>query len=436
VQICGNRCQIRKSFPEDRVSTERPRTRVKDEGSDKASGKMFNRRLRIFAALLLLASPVLLSQANKPWIIGIVEPLSGPLATEGTRRDKVNKMWVADINAKGGIAGRKVQLDICDDEGKPEKAVVCARGMIDKGVVMIFSNSPTASTRAIQPLVRQGPPLIIPSPNVMPSGDSYGFQVSSSAETNTEAIASYLDQSGVHKIGMVATTDASGEAEVKSAEKVFASHHIELKLARIDLRATDASTQLATVAGPDVRVVYVSYSGGGAITVVKSYRNLGLRQPLIVSYGNVSQAFVQLVKDIKPPRLLAVGVIGLVPELVKNADQRNRTKAFMDAYLKQYGEPVDQLNLNARAQIDVAEAILRNVANPYDFSKVKNFLESTSLEGTRTEHFSPTNHVGPGPGDVTVVELKDGRWIKAGPIGGTDSSAALLPQFALARFAK
>src|SRR5580704_101776 len=99
-----------------------------DEGSDTASWKMLDRRLGVLAALFLLTSPTFFGQSNKPWIIGVVEPLSGPLATEGTRRDKVNKMWVDDINAKGGIAGRKIQLDVCDDEGKPEKAVVCARG--------------------------------------------------------------------------------------------------------------------------------------------------------------------------------------------------------------------------------------------------------------------------------------------------------------------
>src|SRR5207247_417978 len=124
------------------------------------------------------------AQSNQSWLIGIVEPLSGPLATEGSRRDKVNKMWAEQINAQGGIAGRKVELMICNDEARPEKSVACARDMLDKKVTMILSNSPTASSRAIQPLVRQGPPLIIPSPNVMPAPDSYGFQISTTTETN------------------------------------------------------------------------------------------------------------------------------------------------------------------------------------------------------------------------------------------------------------
>ena len=95
------------------------------------------------------------AQAGKPWLVGQVAPLTGPAATVGTRLDRTVKMWVEDVNATGGINGRKVELTTCNDENRPEKAVACARDMIDKGAVMIFGNTLTASLRAIQPLVRQ-----------------------------------------------------------------------------------------------------------------------------------------------------------------------------------------------------------------------------------------------------------------------------------------
>lgn len=374
----------------------------------------------VFAAVLIVISllPVheIAAQSNPPWRIGIVEPLSGPLATEGTRRDKVNKMWAEDINAQGGIQGRPVELVICNDEGRPEKSVACARDMLAKNVAMILSNSPTASSRAIQPLVRQGPPMIIPSPNVLPPPDSYGFQISTTTENNNTAIARFLSENGVRKLGMVVATDASGEAEVAAARKVYQAHNIELTVARIDPRATDASTQLATVAGPDVPVLYVSYSGGGAATVVKSYKTLGLRQPMIVSYGNVSNTFVQLIKDVMPSRLLAVGVLGLAPDLLKDPEQQKRVREFVAAYTKRYNEPADQLSLNARAELDVVEAILRNFPNPYDFPAVKRYLETTPINGTRFKGFSPSSHIGPGPDDIMIVEWKNGRWAKADPI--------------------
>ena len=380
---------------------------------------MTRRLLRSFtlSALAALVLPGAASaQAHKPWIIGEVAPLTGPAATVGTRLNKAVKMWVDEVNAAGGIEGRKLDHRTCNDENRPEKAVACARDMIDQGAVILFGNTLTASLRAMQPLVRNGPILLIPSPNVVPGPDTYGFQVSPSDEGITQSVANYLKANNLKKIGMVAATDTSGEVGVASANKVFAAEKIELLLARIDLRATDASTQLANVARDDVRVIYSSYSGGGAITVVKSLQNLGLKQPLIVSYANISDSFVQLVKDVKPPRLLGTAAASIVPDTLKDPGERARSKAFIQNYTKKYSEPADMINLLGRAATDVADAILRKTPNPSDYPAVKKWLESNVVESVHNQKFSPTSHVGVDSSAVIIVELKDNVWVPADPI--------------------
>ena len=372
------------------------------------------KKLLVFTAAATLAVP--LDAQEKTWLIGEVAPLTGPAATVGTRLNNVSKMWVEEVNAKGGINGRKLELATCNDENRPEKAVACARDHIDKGAVMIFGNSLTASLRAIQPLVRQGPILLIPSPNVVPPADSYGFQVSPTDRHLTEAIANYMKANKLTKMGMVAATDASGEVGVESAKKVFGDQKLELKLARIDLRATDATTQLAQVAGSDVKLVYSSYTGGGAVTVVKSFKILGLPQPLMVSYGNMSEAFVALIRDVKPARLMGTSVAALVPELLADPGERQRAQAFLVAYAKRYQERPDMINLLGKAAVDVAEAALRNVKNPMDFAAVKKYLESTPIPSIQNQRFSPTNHVGLDASKVIIVELKGEGWSKADPI--------------------
>ena len=190
----------------------------------------------------LLALECATAQSQKPWIVGQIAPLTGPAATVGTRVDQSTQLWVDEVNAAGGIRGRKVELINCNDENRPERAVACARDMIDKGAVIILGNALTASIRAIQPLTRQGPIFIIASPNVVPSADSFGFQVSPSDEVITELVAEFMKANDLSKIGMVAATDASGEVGVESARKVFPKYKIDLAVERIDLRATDAST--------------------------------------------------------------------------------------------------------------------------------------------------------------------------------------------------
>jgi len=372
------------------------------------------KRNLLFLALAAIASAH--AQTARPILIGEVAPLTGPAATVGTRLNKASQLWAEEVNAKGGINGRKIELATCNDEGRPDKAAACLRDFQEKGAVMIFGNSLTASLRAMQPLVKNGPLLLIPSPNVVPPADSYAFQVSPSDLHLTEAIAKYMKENGLSKIGMVAATDASGEVGVESAKKVFNDQKMELRLARIDLRATDASTQLASVAGPDIKLVYSSYTGAGAATVVKSFKILGLPQPLMVSYGNMSEAFVNLIKDVAPPRLLGTSVAALVPDQMPAGAERDRARAFFDAYAKRFNEKPDMINLLGRAETDVAEAVLRKTANPSDYPAVKKFLESTPIESFHTQKFSSTNHVGLDASSVMIVELKDGNWIKAQPI--------------------
>jgi ABC-type branched-subunit amino acid transport system substrate-binding protein len=250
----------------------------------------------------------------------------------------------------------------------------------------------------------------------VPPADSYGFQVSPSDLHLTEAIADFMKSNKLSKIGMVAATDASGEVGVASARKVFDDRKFDLRLARIDLRATDATTQLAQVAGPDVKLVYSSYTGGGAVTVVKSFKILGLPQPLMVSYGNMSEAFVSLIKDVRPARLLGTSVTALVPDELKDTGERERARAFLAAYAKRYQERPDMINLLGKAAVDVAEAALRNVKNPADYPAVKKYLESTPIPSIQDQRFSPTNHVGLDASDVVIVELKGDSWVKADPI--------------------
>ena len=375
-------------------------------------------RSAITVALVSALWPVsyAVAQTNKPWIVGQVVPLTGPVATVGARVDQSTQLWVEQVNAAGGIRGRKVQLINCNDENRPERAVACARDMIEKGASIILGNTLTASIRAIQPLTRQGPIFIIASPNVVPAPSTYDFQVSPSDGVITEAIADFMQANRLSKIGMVAATDASGEVGVESAKKVFPKRNIDVTIERIDLKANDASTQLVSVAGKGVRLVYSSYSGGGAVTVVKGFKNLGLEQPLIVSYANISDAFVQLIKDVKPPRLLGTALSGIVPDTMKESREQARARQFQEQYTQRYSQRPDMLNVLGKLLTDTADAILRHSPNPEDPTSVKHWLETTVVESIHNQRFSSSNHVGIDASAVALVELKDNGWAPADPV--------------------
>jgi branched-chain amino acid transport system substrate-binding protein len=211
---------------------------------------------RIAGIALLAGLTAGTAQAADPWIIGMIAPTTGPLTTVGLRQLSAVQWWEQDVNAKGGIRGRKVQIVHCNDEGSPEKAVTCARDLIDKKSVLILNSSVTGPIRATMQLVTHGPVMITPSPNVMPEASTFVFQTSPSDLMLTQAIADYLKENHADSLAIIAATDASGEVGVASAAAIFPKAGIKYDLARIDLRANDASVQLANVAKAGVPLIY------------------------------------------------------------------------------------------------------------------------------------------------------------------------------------
>jgi branched-chain amino acid transport system substrate-binding protein len=373
-------------------------------------------RLSLAVITALAGGGPVLAQTSADWLVVEVAPLTGPASTVGTRLNKSTKMWADEVNDRGGIKGKKIRLVTCNDEGRPEKAVACTRDAVRDGAAIVLAHSLTASLRAMQPVLANGPVMIIASPNVTPGADTPAYQTSPSDEHITEAIAKFLKQNSIDKIGLIAATDASGEVGVVSAKKVFDENKIKMDVARVDLKATDATTQIASVAGGDTKVVYTSYSGAGAATVVKSFTNLGLKQPLIVSYANLSQAFIDVVKDVLPPRLMGTSVRALVPSSISDSVLRARAEKFIAAYRAKYNEQADMINILGKFDTDVAEALLTNVEKPFDVKAAKQYLESNVIESLHRIRFTPQSHVGLSTDDVIIAEFKKTEWQAADPV--------------------
>jgi branched-chain amino acid transport system substrate-binding protein len=326
-------------------------------------------------------------------------------------------MWADEVNARGGIKGKKVRLVTCNDEGRPDKAVACTRDAVRDGASLVLAHSLTASLKAMEPiLAANGPIMIIASPNIMPSATSAAFQTSPSDNHITEAIADFLLADKLNSLGMIAATDASGEVSLMSAKTIFDQKKIKVDMARVDLKATDATSQIAAVAGPNNMLVYSAYSGGGAAIVLKSFTNLGLKQPFLLSYANLSEAFIGVVKDFLPPRLLGTGVRSLVPSSMSDPVLRDRAEKFAAAYKAKYNEQADMINILGKFDADVAEAVLTNVDNPADVKAAKAYLESNVVESLHRIKFSPQSHVGLTSADIIIAEYKNGRWQAADPL--------------------
>jgi len=94
-----------------------------------------------FAALGLMAQNAL---ADLP--VAIAGPMTGQYASAGDQIRKGAEMAVADINARGGVLGEKLVLEVGDDACDPKQAVSVANTMVNKGIVFMHGHWCSSST--------------------------------------------------------------------------------------------------------------------------------------------------------------------------------------------------------------------------------------------------------------------------------------------------
>jgi len=93
--------------------------------------------------------------------IGVLCPLTGPIAAYGEEQKNAVEMAVAEINEKGGILGRKLIIQLEDDERKPELAASMTQKLINSNVDVIIGGMSSSSTMAGGPIANAKQVLMI-----------------------------------------------------------------------------------------------------------------------------------------------------------------------------------------------------------------------------------------------------------------------------------
>lgn len=89
-----------------------------------------------FLAAVLIAKPAL----SENMLIGVAAPITGASAAIGAQIEHGASMAARDINAAGGIRGKKVVLDIVDDASEPKQAVSGANKLAGDGVRYVVAH--------------------------------------------------------------------------------------------------------------------------------------------------------------------------------------------------------------------------------------------------------------------------------------------------------
>src|SRR5436309_1243126 len=161
------------------------------------------KRSIVLVALVLVALAALTvpGHSQSPIRIGVIEPLSGPVAASGNyvrMGAEIARDW---INAKGGIAGRKVDLLIEDNKSDPKEAASAAEKLIvrDKVPAIMGAWGSSMTLAAMPKLEEYVVPMVVETSSaasITKRGNPWIFRISPPSEMEALGLEQYVDKLG------------------------------------------------------------------------------------------------------------------------------------------------------------------------------------------------------------------------------------------------
>lgn len=113
---------------------------------------MLRKGLLGFLSIFVVALFGTQAMAESTIKIGVQAPITGKFASEGQSINKAVRLIVKQYNAKGGILGKKIAVYTCDDGGTAQGAAVCARQLVDDGVIAVIGSYTSTSAEVAEPI--------------------------------------------------------------------------------------------------------------------------------------------------------------------------------------------------------------------------------------------------------------------------------------------
>ncbi len=383
-------------------------------------------KVKFSAAVVALALGTAISAfAAEPIRIGLSGPFTGGSSPMGvSMRDGV-KLAAAEINAKGGVLGRQIELVERDDEAKNERGIQVTQELINKEKVvaaMGFINSGVslAAQRFYQeakiPVINNVATATLITQQFVPpqNADNYVFRTSAN---DTMQSAMIVEEAIVKrkftKVAILADSTNYGQLGREDLEKALAKKGITpVAVEKFNIKDVDMTPQLLKAKQAGAQAILTYGIGPELAQIANGMAKLGWKVPMIGSWTLSMANFIDNAGK--------NGEGALMPQTFIQDGNTPKRKAFIDAYQKAY--KVDRIPspVSAAQGYDsmylLAAAIKQ--AGTTDGPKVRAALENLKdkLDGvvkTYNHPYSHDDHEAIKMGDAVMGIVKGGHVVHA-----------------------
>lgn len=386
------------------------------------SDKTLTRRAGLKAAVaigaLMLASGSVSAQ-QPTFRFGLAMPLTGGQALYGNDQVKAAQWAVDEINAKGGVNGKKLEMIVLDTQADPQVGIQATNRLISVEKVPVFVTAWSGVVKAVAPIANDNKVVELSvgaaSPDISKLGD-YVYTTFPLADVDIKAVANYsVKDMGKKRAAVLFINNETGipaaavyrDAVTKAGGQIVASESY-------DQKATDFTGPLLKIRAANPEIVHLQGLVSESPQVIAQARQLGINVP-ITSYSGIYNP-----KLIEQLGAAAEGVIAT--SLAPGADDSPAVKAYVERWQKEVGRapnglPYTQYLYDSPYMIAAVFGSMDKKGIPLtgeNFRKEMLAMKTFELPLTGKLEMSEDHTVNK---PVYLVEVKGGKWTTKAVVG-------------------
>lgn len=322
------------------------------------------------AALVALTAPAIAQDTVKIGMIvdriGFAKAWSEPISQGAVYA-------VKELNSKGGILGKKVELLTEDDQSKPDLSATAARKLAEAGADFILSLTHTVAALQAQTVTIEtktphlAPSLTVDTLTTQVNNPNF-WQTGPLASTQIATLLSYARHRNYKRVALLSDNSAISQATAKAFKAEFDKTGIEVVSDEtLPAGSTSAEAQMQKVrsAKPDA-IFLATLLTPENLLILKSYRQNGMKTPLIGNYNLAVPVYMTVGK----------GLLDGVTFVDAWDPAKPQVRQFIAGYTKEMGtEPHNMMGYGYDGVMLAADAIRR--AGSTDKEKVRQAMQAT-----------------------------------------------------------
>ena len=293
-----------------------------------------------------------------PVKVGVLAPLSGFAAADGKSVLTGIEIAAEEINAKGGLLGRRVELVVYDDQADPKQAVSFARRLVELDKVsLVIGGSYSGASLATAPVINEAGVPFIAAYAVHPDitrGKPFAFRMGLLGPVQGRVGAQLVHDLQLKRVAVLTIQNDFG----RSLEAGFRERagKIGLEVVFADLYPPgnqNFTPVLARIPASGAEALYASGYYAEAANLVRQARALGMRIPIIGQEGYDSPKFIELAGP---------AAEGVLITTTLDRDSRNpEVQGFLKKYRTKAGIPADMVAASGYSALKVLAMAVQKV---------------------------------------------------------------------------